>query len=129
MRREVTVREDQLLVRVTIPARFVAKTPCVHYKQAPEQKVYDLIWASFGISLGRCKWENPIVIVATPHQFGIFMALMHERGLTDLAAGISYYLFSPPKVPTVHRFDASSEKLGLLTVRAELMDPEGLLEA
>lgn len=129
MRREVTVREDQLLVRVTIPARFVAKTFGSHWKQAPETAIYKLISDSFGVTLGRCNWQHPVEIVGTPHQFGIFMALIKDRGHDELAGAITYHLFTPDKTPPIHRFNAVGNKLHRLTVRAEIMDSQELLEA
>lgn len=104
-------RPDELRVRLLIPARFVRKKTGVHYKQAPETEVYKLLSDAFSLNLGRCNWDLPLEIIARPNQFGIFMCLLNERGLSELGEEITYNLFKPGEpAPVFHTFDATEYK-------------------
>lgn len=62
---------------------------------------------AFKVCIGRCTWQVPVVITATPHQFGIFAYLLKEKGKPEMLNGVEVELFEPTQAATPYFVDAS----------------------
>lgn len=103
--------EQEALVRVTIPAKMVAKESGIHWQESKTNDMRRMIDTAFGLALGRCDWENPIEITCRFDQFGLFTILLREAGRLNDLTQIAVEVITPTPPPQIHQFDQSDIRL------------------
>ena len=101
---------ELVLVELTIPADLVAKQAGVHWQQAKDTYVRKAMDEALRVSLGRRKWEQPIVVTCTLEQHGLFCCLLQKHGVGDLLPRIKAELFRPEPKESAHVFNAVDSK-------------------
>lgn len=109
--------QPDALVKVTIPADLVSKT------RPDEHTIRWMIDNAFRVCLGRSNWKEPIIIIGTVEQFGVFAYLLCEKNLQVLLGQIRVEMFIPQVATSAHVYDASKATPKTLQLPKKIVPP------
>lgn len=105
--------KQPILIKLVIPADMITK------HALGESDMRQCIDRAFNHCLGRCDWNTPQVIICTLEQFGLFCALLSEKGMAGRIATLNISMFREMPQPKVCIFNAVGK--GMKPVHVDVM--------